>query len=1127
VPSKTLYFPNPRHLHQLYGGRDENLSLVEQTLGVKLVTREEWLKIDGPADAIARTETLFGHLNEARGQGVVIRTPDFERMVETFGRGDGAELRELFGEPLVIATNRRSIVPKTLGQKLYLQSIQKHPIVFGIGPAGTGKTYLAMAAAISALLKNEVQRVILTRPAVEAGEALGFLPGDLREKILPYLRPLYDAMHDMLDEEDVVRLTEKGVIEIAPLAYMRGRTLSHSFIVLDEAQNTTPETDDDVSHPARRGFAHGRDRRCHADRPSPFQVQRSPRSRPHSQQRSRNRFSLLQRRGRRAPSAGLENYRSLRTLQKPDGRVRWTGLIFSAMSLRRNLQLIRGGLLGPRHTRKAADTSAALEFLSKSRLVAILIFVVTVVAIVFISFVGVSTLNLPILPGQFATVRVEASASFNYVSQEKTRAARDALVDRVPPVYRLDFTPLQQFEVHIRDLLAQLEKFERDFPANAPTFANRQEALANLVDAFNAKGPYRVSPEDVVTLLAAGDAKLRFQLVESGLAALREIYTEGVHDSSLEQGGGANSVMIYQILRPNGEITQRPVQSLEQALTFLRINLAAEGTGRPVATALFRIFRNGITPNIIFDRDASHRRETEALKALKPVTVTVARGQTIIEPGERVTPEQYEMLMAHRQFLLDSGDTARDEGLRLFGRILLVLAMVMASVFYIRLEDRETLQSNGRLALLALVVIVNLALVRVTYSLLSLDFFQRNAGWASTVPYLAPTALAPLIVAILIDAGSAIFMALLISIFTGVIYGNRLDLLVLTFLASMVAIFGCRDVRKRSRVVSAAGAGGLIVAVFALLIGFVDHVPVPTLLQQMGAGLLIGLLTGILVVGVLPVLESLFKRTTDITLLELTDFNHPLLRLMQLEAPGTYHHSLVVAQLAENASNAIGANPLLARTCALFHDIGKTAKPEYFAENQRDTANPHDANNPSLSALIIKSHVKDGVELARKHKLPRAVIDVILQHHGTTLIRYFYERAKLGSVAPFPVSRAGHLDSASSKKADSREPFPGVAESTYRYDGPRPQFKESAVISLADAVEAASRSLRKVTPQHLGELIESVFRDRIWDGQLDEAPLTFAELAQIKSSFTFTLLNMLHSRVAYPSDERSAAEAKG
>jgi phosphate starvation-inducible PhoH-like protein len=241
VPSKTLYFPNPRHLLSLYASREENLGLVERALGVKLVTREEWLKIDGPADAVSRTETLFGYLNEARSQGVTLRTPDFTRIIETFARGSGEELQELLGQPLVIVTNRKSIVPKTLGQKLYLQSIQQHPVVFGIGPAGTGKTYLAMAAAISALLQNQVQRLILARPAVEAGEALGFLPGDLREKILPYLRPLYDAMHDMLDADDVARLTEKGVIEIAPLAYMRGRTLSNAYIILDEAQNTTSE----------------------------------------------------------------------------------------------------------------------------------------------------------------------------------------------------------------------------------------------------------------------------------------------------------------------------------------------------------------------------------------------------------------------------------------------------------------------------------------------------------------------------------------------------------------------------------------------------------------------------------------------------------------------------------------------------------------------------------------------------------------------------------------------------------------------------------------------------------------------------------------------------------------------
>jgi phosphate starvation-inducible PhoH-like protein len=213
----------------------------ERALGVKLATRDDWLKIDGPADCVVTAEALFGFLDKARSQGMTIRTPDFHRISDAFARGEGPQLEGILEQPLVIATNRKTIIPKTLGQKLYLQSMLAHPVVFGIGPAGTGKTYLAMAAAVSALLKNQVERIILTRPAVEAGEALGFLPGDLREKILPYLRPLYDALHDMLDPEDVARLTEKGVIEIAPLAYMRGRTLAHAFVVLDEAQNTSPE----------------------------------------------------------------------------------------------------------------------------------------------------------------------------------------------------------------------------------------------------------------------------------------------------------------------------------------------------------------------------------------------------------------------------------------------------------------------------------------------------------------------------------------------------------------------------------------------------------------------------------------------------------------------------------------------------------------------------------------------------------------------------------------------------------------------------------------------------------------------------------------------------------------------
>jgi putative nucleotidyltransferase with HDIG domain len=774
--------------------------------------------------------------------------------------------------------------------------------------------------------------------------------------------------------------------------------------------------------------------------------------------------------------------------------------------------------------RKTADVSGTMEFLETSRLVAGLIFVLTVAAIVFISFVGVNTASLPVLPNQYASVRIVASGPFTYESTEKTRLAKEQVRNRVPPVYRIEIGAFNQFATNVRDLLKELEKLERDYPANVPSIA-RQKAISDLTDAFNNKGNYRASPEDVATLLAVGDAKTRFTLVENGLVALQEIYAQGIQDERIlgnNTAGTAGALTVFQIRKSNGDVAQRSVQSLEEALTFLRINLTAEGNGRETSLALYRIFRNAVVPNLLYDANATQLAQNEAVKNFKPVMVSVDQGQTIIEPNTRVSAEQYEMLEAHRTYVLAQKDTPFEEGLQFFSRILLVLAMVMASAIYIRLEDQETMQSNGRLALLAIVVIVNLAFVRLTYWLGGLSYFMSDTTAASLLPYCAPTAIAPLIVAILIDTGSAMSMALFISIFTSVIYGQRLDLLVLTFLASMVGISCCRQIRKRGKVVSAAGLGGLTVALFALLIGLIDKFPFLTIVKQMTAGLATGLVTGVIVAGILPVLEGLFKRTTDITLLELTDFNHPMLRLMQMEAPGTYHHSLVVAQLAENAANAIGANPLIARVCAMFHDIGKTKKPEYFTENQRDRLNPHDENNPSLSALIIKAHVKDGVDLALKHKLPRMVIDVIQQHHGTTLIRYFFQRALSDKRTGLPAGQS----TSPGLRAESSATAPGLdpvrpCESTYRYDGPKPQFKEAAIIHLADAVEAASRSLRKVTPQHLGELIDQVFRERIEDGQLDEAPVTFEELSKIKSSFTFTLLNMLHSRVGYPAAEES------
>jgi len=241
MPSETIHFPNARQLSQLYVGDGRNLEEAEHSLGVSLASRDDWIQVDGPSAGIEAVKAVFELLEAARAQGLRIRSSDFHYTLRCVAEGKAGELREIYRNPLVIKLKRQSVVPKTLNQKRYLQAIDAHPITFGIGPAGTGKTFLAMAMALKELLEGRVERIILTRPAVEAGEALGFLPGELQEKILPYLTPLYDAMNEMLGKEQTLQLVDRGIVEIAPLAYMRGRTLANAFVVLDEAQNTTHE----------------------------------------------------------------------------------------------------------------------------------------------------------------------------------------------------------------------------------------------------------------------------------------------------------------------------------------------------------------------------------------------------------------------------------------------------------------------------------------------------------------------------------------------------------------------------------------------------------------------------------------------------------------------------------------------------------------------------------------------------------------------------------------------------------------------------------------------------------------------------------------------------------------------
>ena len=241
MPSETLHFENARFVQQLLNNDPQTLHTLEQSFGIKATTREDWIKIEGPDDAIERAKQLFQILESSLKAGHPLRGRDFSHVLNIVQNEGVAALRDLYSEKIQTSGKKANVVPKTVGQKNYIEAIRKHDLCFGIGPAGTGKTYLAMAMAVAALREEKVSRIILTRPAVEAGEALGFLPGDLYDKIDPYLRPLLDALHDMMPAEDIVKNRERGIIEIAPLAYMRGRTLNHAFIILDEAQNATAE----------------------------------------------------------------------------------------------------------------------------------------------------------------------------------------------------------------------------------------------------------------------------------------------------------------------------------------------------------------------------------------------------------------------------------------------------------------------------------------------------------------------------------------------------------------------------------------------------------------------------------------------------------------------------------------------------------------------------------------------------------------------------------------------------------------------------------------------------------------------------------------------------------------------
>jgi putative nucleotidyltransferase with HDIG domain len=443
-------------------------------------------------------------------------------------------------------------------------------------------------------------------------------------------------------------------------------------------------------------------------------------------------------------------------------------------------------------------------------------------------------------------------------------------------------------------------------------------------------------------------------------------------------------------------------------------------------------------------------------------------------------------------------------------QFLFALLVFFTALAQLWINHPQTFAKNSRVVLLFGTILAHLLVMKA----MMLSIESHPARW-STGKLLFPYALAPLIISALLGKNQGVYTTIYASLWGSLLW-NLVDpfFLAMSLISGFVAVFVTLQVRRRGQFIRAGFFVGVATWLLALSFGLIEIYWLDlgaTNWRLVGLQSLTavgsGLITAMLVSGSLPVLEQTFNITTAMSWLELTDLNHPLLMRLSLEAPGTYEHSQAVARLAEAAAEKIGANASMCRTCAYFHDIGKLVKPEYFTENMRSSRNPHDDLAPTMSALILIAHVKEGVDLALKHKLNPCIVDVIQQHHGDSLVYYFYKRA----LQQQEDARAG------GKILNLREEdIPEVREENFRYSGPRPQTKESAIISLADAVESASRSLEKPTPQRIEELVSDIVDARVADHQLSDCDLTFHELGEVMESFGFTLKSMLHRRIAYP-----------
>ncbi|MBW2560426.1 MAG: HDIG domain-containing protein [Deltaproteobacteria bacterium] len=524
---------------------------------------------------------------------------------------------------------------------------------------------------------------------------------------------------------------------------------------------------------------------------------------------------------------------------------------------------------------------------------------------------------------------------------------------------------------------------------------------------------------------------------------------------------------------------------------LIRKNAAALFENKKPDGIILSLTQKAVRPNLTFAKNATEKRKQTVSDEVKPVLYEVQKNEMIIREGEKTTPADLDKLDAFYK----GKEGSRFINASVFSGIFLTI--VLLSVIFYRMSSSRFRSSRTVLTdilFMGIVIILQVVLVKVGIFICDSVGLTYKLIPASVCIYAIPFTIGTMLVAILIGRNEGLIFSVFSSLMAAFLFEDKTSIFMLSLVGSVVAAHYIIRCERRSAFLKIGLVVGVVnmgaILCLSLLSG--SLFTIETLIRLV-MGILGGVLSGFIVSGLVPLFESLFGYTTDIKLLELANLNQPIFQELLMMAPGTYHHSVIVASLVEAAAEEIGANAMLAKVSAYYHDVGKMKKPLYFIENQPNWKNRHDDISPQMSSLVIISHVKDGCELAREHNLGKAITDIIQQHHGTGLVSYFHEKAK----------------------KECKTSGQSILEGDFRYPGPKPQKKEAGLVLLGDVIEASSRTLSNPTPARIKNLVNSRIQQVVEKGQLDESDLTFRDLRKIGEIFTRILTGIFHRRIEY------------